>query len=1097
LNLVRVDRITARYDFSDLWRGAIRFRSVDLHGLVLTAAQGSDGRWIIPIPATGQDGGGEATPFAVGRLAIDSSRIVVLRSQDTLTLSDIDLVAAVERDGPSLSLNIQRLSFASSDSVLSLQNLSGRATLTGSMLLFQDLLIQKGQSRLKASGTFDVKSLAGDLNVSADGLALGDISTLFGGKLRGEIDADGKISFVGAKLRGRVNIGGKFLFADLGNLVMDFRFSDKVLDLDTVYGTIFGSCGIDGSGQVDFRTKPEQYRLSAGVRNLDLKQIVPGTFSSDLTGRMDLRGESFSNKTLVLEIDADLYESSFDEYPLQRAFGPLRITTDSLTFPTTFSVDYYENRFDVVGAINYKGEMHLEVDADLANLDRYRGRLFINQPGGRGRAHAMLSGRTSDPDLSGRFWSDSLWVYGLFTDSAYSEFDIKRFLRGRSGTVTVDLGTGSAWQAPFDSSFALLSLDSARVYIDTVAMSNSYAEITTQGLLDQGPYPWQLTLDTLTLSLLDRVYHNQSQIRLDIDSLGFNFIDATLAEGKTSISAERRVNFDETMDLNVRASGVAVQPWMRMIGRDYDVDGILSGEAVLQGSLASPVIDLDGSLDSIRFRGEELGQLTGSLRYRDSLVTIDSVVMTAEHGRYRADGQCYADLAFTSGVEKRLLDLPFNLKITGNESDTAFKLVPLLLPSVEQVGGEFHADFTLDGTPYRPHLDGLAYLKNGRLKYADLAEIIHTDSASVTLQDNKILINDINAYVEDENRKRSNVYLSGDLTVKAIDSFFYNVQVAIPQEFPFTYDLDDIGGVVMDTVYVKGMTPPTVTGDLTLVEGRYKAEFADEQSGSPLMIALSGENTWNLDINIEIPANYWIKNQDIDAEFSGFINIVRESGNYRFAGTLEILRGKGYLFDKTFNISPDSATVTFEDVEYFNPRLDIWATTRIPLARSSKNEQNYEDLKVHVTGTLEKPEFAFYLSGQEESEISYEAILPLIVANYYGETSTNGAFEERLSQLVSSQVSQIGTRQLGVETFEIDPTYEGYLDLARTRVTVGKYAGSNLYLWGRSSVEFQQLPEAGFEYRVSRALLLEGYRDEDINKGESYHLNLKMHWEYK
>jgi len=263
------------------------------------------------------------------------------------------------------------------------------------------------------------------------------------------------------------------------------------------------------------------------------------------------------------------------------------------------------------------------------------------------------------------------------------------------------------------------------------------------------------------------------------------------------------------------------------------------------------------------------------------------------------------------------------------------------------------------------------------------------------------------------------------------------------------------------------------------------------------MIALSGENTWNLDINIEIPANYWIKNQDIDAEFSGFINIVRESGKYRFAGTLEILRGKGYLFDKTFNISPDSATVTFEDVEYFDPRLDIWATTRIPLARSSKNEQNYEDLKVHVTGTLEKPEFAFYLSGQEESEISYEAILPLIVANYYGETATNGAFEERITQLVSSQVSQIGTRQLGVETFEIDPTYEGYLDLARTRVTVGKYAGSNLYLWGRSSVEFQQLPEAGFEYRISRALLLEGYRDEDVTKGESYHLNLKMHWEYK
>jgi hypothetical protein len=375
-----------------------------------------------------------------------------------------------------------------------------------------------------------------------------------------------------------------------------------------------------------------------------------------------------------------------------------------------------------------------------------------------------------------------------------------------------------------------------------------------------------------------------------------------------------------------------------------------------------------------------------------------------------------------------------------------------------------------------------------------------TDSVSVALQDNRILIDSIEVYVQDPNtQKRSSAFLSGDLTVKAIDSFYYNIQVSIPQEFPFQYDLDDIGGVVMGTMNVKGMTPPTVTGDLTLVEGSYLVEFADEQAGSPLMLALSGDNTWDLDINIEIPSKYWIKNQDIDAEFGGYVNIIREDGIYRFVGSLDILRGRGYLFDKTFRISADSATVTFEDVEYFDPRLDIWATTRIPLARSSKDQQSYEDLKVHVTGTLEKPEFAFYLAGEEDTPIGYDAILPLIVANYYGDASTNGAFEARVSQLVSSQVSQIGMRQLGVETFEIDPTYEGYLDLAQTRVTVGKYAGSNLYLWGRSSVEFQQIPEAGFEYRISRNLLLEGYRDErsDPELGVSFHLNLKMHWDFK
>ena len=206
---------------------------------------------------------------------------------------------------------------------------------------------------------------------------------------------------------------------------------------------------------------------------------------------------------------------------------------------------------------------------------------------------------------------------------------------------------------------------------------------------------------------------------------------------------------------------------------------------------------------------------------------------------------------------------------------------------------------------------------------------------------------------------------------------------------------------------------------------------------------------------------------------------------------------KGFLFDKTFKIIPDSARVIFEDIEYPNPRLDIWARDRIPMSRSAEEERSYLDLKVNVTGTLDNPEFGFYLEEEGgDAPLSYEAIVPLIVANYYGSESAGGAFEERISQLVSSQMSQIATRRIGVETFEIDPTYEGYLDLARTRVTLGFYTSQNLYLWGRSDVGFGLRPEAGFEYRFSRALLLEGFSDEDEKEGERFHLNLKWNLEF-
>ena len=126
---------------------------------------------------------------------------------------------------------------------------------------------------------------------------------------------------------------------------------------------------------------------------------------------------------MALQLELGLAESSFDDYPLQNCFGSVLITTDSIVFRDGFTVDYFENRFTAEGVIEYSGDIDLSVDIELPNLDRYRGKLFLDQPGGRGIVHSRLTGRTSDPDLSGWFVSDSLWLYGMYADSAVAHFD--------------------------------------------------------------------------------------------------------------------------------------------------------------------------------------------------------------------------------------------------------------------------------------------------------------------------------------------------------------------------------------------------------------------------------------------------------------------------------------------------------------------------------------------------------------------------------------------------------------------------------------------------------------------------------------------------
>ena len=50
---------------------------------------------------------------------------------------------------------------------------------------------------------------------------------------------------------------------------------------------------------------------------------------------------------------------------------------------------------------------------------------------------------------------------------------------------------------------------------------------------------------------------------------------------------------------------------------------------------------------------------------------------------------------------------------------------------------------------------------------------------------------------------------------------------------------------------------------------------AAEETGFSLLTALEGDKTWDLDLMWECPGGFWVKNSDIDAEFSGSVNVLR------------------------------------------------------------------------------------------------------------------------------------------------------------------------------------------------------------------------------
>ncbi len=1095
--MLYLPRLSTAYTLSNIWNRNYSLEYLYLDSAEITLMTDTSGKWMLPEFQTGESGKKIPT-FSVEDLGLRDLILHLVRATDTLSLNNITLEMAVQGDERTYSVDLERFEFTSNRERIELDAAGGKVTYSEGVALLDEIELTAGDTRLRLSGYIKRgEPNRGRLDFTADGIDLTAIARYVGPKLKGNVDINGSVEFEGSQIRGTVDLAGDLFRAHFDNMYVGFHYDDRVLTFDTLYGSVFHGCSVDGSGEMRF-VKPEpKYQLSANIENFDLSHLLPWTFESDLTGHINLKGSSFKKERMLLNVEADLFESSFADYPLHKATGDITITADSISFHDPFVIDYYENMLSAKGVVVYRDSIDLDVTAQLLNLDRYRGKFFIKEPGGRGVSHFRFSGLTKDPDLSGHFASDSLWVYGLYADSTEADFDIKRFLTRKSGDVQVSFHSGLMWSIPYEATTVDLSIDSDLVYIREGQLSSPNTRLSATGLLDYMVYPQQLTIDTVHIEPFGQEFYNRNDIEIRIDSAGFIFDHAALWNESALLSVLGRADYDESLDLILTVKKMPITPWISLFDTVLTTGGLLSGDARLTGTLDSPEFEMFCRIDSLLYKDLVLGDLSAAIDYKDQLVTLDSLKLVSDSGQYEARGLLYADLAFSSQVDERLPDRPMNLSLSG--SDRQFELVTLVMPSVEKLTGEFSGMVQLTGTPFKPHLEGVAWIRNARLKYFDLAHPLFCDSIGVKMIDNKILFDHAELYATTNKEKDGSpryAIIDGEIVVKALDSLYYDLDVSLPREFPFSYELDDIKGKAEGDFHIVGYTPQLVTGDITLIAIRYGASFADEDEGSPVMEALMSENSWDLNIDIDILSNYRIKNEDIDAEFSGKLNLVREKGVYRFSGEMEILRGRGFLMDKTFRLEQGSKVI-FEGGDTLNPRLDITGYARIAGIRSGGIDEaeapEQIELCIQIGGTLNAPQ----INPCEGSEFSREDILPIIIANYYSneQVSSSGHFEQRLFGLGFSQVSQIGARQLsniGVETFEIDPVYGDNQNAFNARVTVGGYAASNLYLYARSTLTGQTRQEAGFEYRLNRAFQIEGRRDE----AELYHLNLKLHWEF-
>lgn len=1076
--LLTIKHLSVQYDISDLWNRHWIVENVLIDSPHVYLPRDSLARVIRSVlrsSSVERSERGSIFDFRLESLILNGG--TVHRAGDLAPLADsIHLELSAYRAGDRLDARVGqvRISLPSLGPVLA----SGLLTSVGDSWAADSVSVTTSRSQLSGSG-----GPAGWI-LRTNPIDLADVNPFINGNLTGRLNFHGSVRLPTSQsdpsATGRVT--GSFEGYSLDDVELRLLLTGSRLAIDTLDGTINGSKW-HGAARIDLGQSPPKYEYNGTVEHFDLNKFAPETIPSDLTGSVQMKGEGLSENTLAMDLTVALHPGHFNNVAFDTADGLLHVTSRNAVIAQDFYLARGASRVIGGGEIMFEDSLDLLLNVWCDDLRPWDPLVFVDSLAGRTEGYIYLSGLTADPDVAGRLTSDSLRLFDLRTRQLTASFFVPHFRTHPTGTVQARFGSSNAWGWAVDSIMVKAALAGHVVTFDSLAWHASQVDIEGRGRLDWSADTIPIWLYPVTARVQDQTLDATDTLLLVADSLGFSFANLAVRSDWGTFQTYGRLNYDQTLNMVLEVEGVPVDAIWKRFYPKFDLDGQLACVGRIRGSMASPKFDLDGSIVDLRYQGDNLGDLSGSLSFENGQLSTDQLQLVHPSYKVQVAGSLPMELRFDKPTA-RILDEPSSgrLTATGNSLDIVSRYLP---ETIESVRGQFSISAILSGTPRLPLVRGEAFLRGATIKAVEIVNPLEDVQLDLALRQDTIEVTRGVATIRDKNR-RGQIQLSGNIRLLAYNSFDYNLKLT-GRNVPARFEFQDFFVETDCDLTVTGINPPTVRGHFAPKRIEDREPFASEQTE-----AVSDTALWNWDMTIDLPGNYWLHNDQMDAELSAELRVMRDRGRPVYLGTAEFIRGKVYLYDKVGTIT--RGVLTFDNPNVPDPTLDIDVTFRINQPRleqaAAGRGRDVIDLNLNVRGKASEPLI------QPQPPYTQQDVVSLMVANTTwggGDTTTaRDPWADRLrfaaTNVLFSEVQRLAARKLGVETFEISSS----ADPKMTQVLVGHSFSPHLYLYGSSPLDVGAGQEVGFEYRFNRHMFLDGSRDKD----NLYRLNVHFNWDY-
>jgi len=1053
--------------------------------------------------------------FKIENLKITDGSVKYFSLDEESKIDSLNLELSLSKGKEGTRMEILRGDFTYSKKDIFLENLKGSLWVKGDTLFIKELRVRTGRSGVEISGNVtDIHNPKFSLSLKANPVNLSEIKRLTGVNLDGILNVEGTCKGGLKRFEGKATLDGLFFGRRLEQVKTRYLYQNKKLSLFSISGKAFGS-PLNGRGELDFRKRPEEYEFEGKVKNLNLNHIVFGSLYTDLSGEIRLRGRSFSERELFLVAEVNLQKGRIEGYSFSAVQGEMDITTSAITFHPKFQLDYKNTRVILKGELEYAGQVDIDAWVKFGDLSDFWNQIFIKEMRGRGRAYVKITGETSDFDVKGKFVSDSCYVYQLYSTDAEVRLNIANFLTQQKGEVDIRFLEGEAWGIGYDSLISRIKLEDEWIKIDSARLESEYLGLDLWGELDLSRTPQTLLLYQMRLNYRGNILESLSPTVVEIDTHRIQIKKFVLSGEAGEMELSGSVDYEQRMDLSLDVAGLKIAPWTKLF-TSAPIQGDLYLNASLLGNFSNPQIDLRGEIQRLRLEDMELGNLTANLSYKNETLEIKNLSVIDREWEYELDGSLPLDLSFVS-VKQRILELPQTLRLSAR--GRRFDLVRLFIPAIEYLTGDFEGNLKITGSLLHPRFDGKMVIKDGNLKFVQLADPVRELLVEMRMKDENLILDRVSGFMEhggdggggpfgklwkifSPGRKmRGEISGFGTISLKDIHQPDYELYFS-GENIPINYEYADLSAVADLSVEITGKSPPLLTAQIFFSELFYREPFSSTGSGTSLSSPPNEGKLWDWNLEISATNNCWIINNDVNLEFRGDIRVLREEGELRILGNLQTIRGKYFLYGTRFKIKKGS--FFFDNIERIDPKIDFLVSTGLWGGASGSSSGGgllstgaTDEIELAIGGTISAPE----VKPAPGSSYSKEDILELL-AFQRGIASMDSVgmgslFQERVIKSLGGAYSSrflenIAGQTLGVETFEIVPTWSEKFRLADAQITIGKYISDKIYLRYTRRLSQSSGQETGVEYRLNKHLLLEGRKD----KLGLFHLGLNLNWEY-